>query len=141
MNIFIVLQVTALFLGLISAIIYLLPIIFVTRLHKTNNIYTVNLCLASTVSDSWILYCCSIQCSNLYSDGLFTNVFYHSNTSCNDRNFNESTLYDCLSTKSTFQKENIYDHRHFNPMDQWIYSFSSTNCSQSSRKNFSLIFA
>lgn len=51
MNILIVLQITSLTLGVFSALIYLLPIIIVPRLHKTNNIYTVNLCLA-------VVFCC-----------------------------------------------------------------------------------
>lgn len=52
MNFLVVLRIASLVLGVFSALIYLLPIIFVSRLQKTNNIFTINLCLG-------IVFCCS----------------------------------------------------------------------------------
>ena len=70
MNIFIFLRIAPLVLAMFLALIYLLPIIFLPRLRKTNNIFTVNFCLA-------ILCCCAYWLSLFVMLEYYTEVLFN----------------------------------------------------------------
>ena len=133
---FSLINIAVLILTISLAVIYLSPVLLIRRFHNTNNVYTANICFATICCCSyWLFFYIALEFyPEILSGSRFCLASNYFGMMCTFQvplavvgaSFS-SSLFNCLSCKTFFQKETMGSNMYRHSLGNRFYFFCTTN--------------